>query len=181
MPRLIHLNGPSRVGKSTLARRYAEEHPRCLLLDLDALTGFIGGWQEDFPSALDLARPLGSVMAARHLRDGHDVVMPQLVTSHDTGPGPDDVAREVGADYIEVALLVDEDEHLRRLRRQRPASDVESVVQRMLTDPQDDLVPRIREHLAEYLAGRPETIRLDTTRLTDDVTYERLLELLEQA
>jgi guanylate kinase len=26
MPRLIHLNGPSRVGKTTLARRYVDEH-----------------------------------------------------------------------------------------------------------------------------------------------------------
>lgn len=35
MPRLIHLNGPSRVGKTTLARRYVDEHPGALVLDLD--------------------------------------------------------------------------------------------------------------------------------------------------
>src|SRR5680860_739144 len=34
MPRLIHLNGPSRVGKSTLARRYVDAHPWTLALDL---------------------------------------------------------------------------------------------------------------------------------------------------
>jgi hypothetical protein len=48
MPRLIHLNGPSRVGKSTLARRYVDEHPGTLALDLDVLAGLIGGWREDF-------------------------------------------------------------------------------------------------------------------------------------
>ncbi|MGI8702372.1 MAG: hypothetical protein ACR2JU_14445 [Nocardioidaceae bacterium] len=39
MSRLIHLNGPSRVGKSTLARRYVDEHPGTLALDLDVLAG----------------------------------------------------------------------------------------------------------------------------------------------
>jgi Family of unknown function (DUF6281) len=48
MPRLIHLNGRSRVGKTTLARRYINEHPGTLALDLDVIAGMIGGWQEDF-------------------------------------------------------------------------------------------------------------------------------------
>jgi hypothetical protein len=41
-----------------------------------------------------------------------------------------------------------------------------------------DLVERIRGHLAEYLRGRPGTIRLDTTGLTIDQTYARLMNLL---
>ena len=47
MAGLIHLNGPSRVGKSTLARRYADEHQGTLALDLDVLAGLIGGWREN--------------------------------------------------------------------------------------------------------------------------------------
>ncbi|WP_410647284.1 hypothetical protein [Amycolatopsis sp. cmx-4-54] len=35
MPRLSVLNGPPACGKSTLARRYAEEHPLTLNLDVD--------------------------------------------------------------------------------------------------------------------------------------------------
>jgi hypothetical protein len=179
MARLIHLNGPSRVGKSTLARRYADGHPGCLRLDLDVLTGLVGGWRDDFDGALDVARPLGWAMAVRHLQDGHDVVLPQLVTSHDRGPGPEDVAREAGADYIEVALLVDDDEHVRRLRANQPGTDVEAVVQGMLEDPDSDLVARIRRHLAEHLTGRPDTVRLDTTGLDVDTTYARLLAVLD--
>jgi len=37
MPILIHLNGPSGVGNSTLAQRYVDEHPGVLNLDIDAL------------------------------------------------------------------------------------------------------------------------------------------------
>jgi hypothetical protein len=55
MPRLIHLNGPSRVGKSTLARRYAAEHPGVLNVDIDLIVGTLDGWREDFDAALAVA------------------------------------------------------------------------------------------------------------------------------
>ncbi len=68
------LNGPLRVGKSTLARKYVDEHPGTLALDLDILAGLIGGWRDDFFTALGIVRPHGWAMATRHLRDGYDVV-----------------------------------------------------------------------------------------------------------
>ena len=56
MPRLIHLNGLSRVGKSSLARRYGDDNPGTLVLDIDVLVGLIGGWREDLFGALRTAR-----------------------------------------------------------------------------------------------------------------------------
>lgn len=178
MPRLIHLNGPSRVGKSTLARRYVDEHPATFALDLDVLAGLIGGWREDFSIALGIARSHGLAMATRHLRDGHDVMVPQLVTSFDDKPGFEEAAQEAGARYVEVALLVDDDEHVRRLYGKEPINEVERRVQSRLEDPEMDLVDRIRQHLAEYLADRPDTIRIDTTGLGEDASYTRLLNAL---
>ncbi|MFI7121323.1 AAA family ATPase [Amycolatopsis sp. NPDC049868] len=181
MARLIHLNGLSRVGKSTLARRYADEHPGTLALDLDVLTGLIGGWRENFFAALEIARGHGRDMAARHLRDGHDVILPQLVTVHDRDPDPafEAAARASGATYLEVVLLVDDHEHLRRLRGKRPANFVEARLQTMLEDPDSELIDRIRGHLAEYLARRPHAIRLDTTGITEDESYARFLHALD--
>lgn len=51
MSRLIHLNGPPGIGKSTLARRYVSEHPGVLNCDIDVLRTFIGGWEDDFAGA----------------------------------------------------------------------------------------------------------------------------------
>jgi predicted kinase len=178
MPRLIHLNGPSRVGKSTLARRFADEHPGTLALDLDVLAGLVGGWQGDFSGAYAIARGHGQALATRHLLEGYDVVVPQLVTSHDRGPGFEDAAREAGATYVEVALLVDDEEHRQRLHGKQPSTEVEARIQSMLEDPASDLVDRIRQHLAEYLAGRPQTVRLDTSGLGEDASYARLLDVL---
>jgi hypothetical protein len=180
MPRLIHLNGPPRVGKSTLAHRYASEHPGTLALDLDVLAGLVGGWKENFSAALEDARGHGRALATRHLRDGYDVVLPQLVTSHDRDPDPgfEEAAGAAQATYVQVALLVDGEDHLRRLQRKRPSNEVEARIQTALEDPGADLVDRIRRHLDEYLAERPEAIRVDTTGLDEDASYKRLLDAL---
>ncbi len=181
MARLIHLNGPPRVGKSTLARRYADEHPGTLLLDLDVLAGLIGGWRDDFSAALETARGQGRELAVRHLRSGHDVVLPQLVTVHDRDPDPafEQAAATAGATSIQVALMVDDHEHLRRLHAKRATTEVERRVQTALEHPESDLVDRIRRHLDEYLVRRPDTIRLDTSGLGEDASYRLLLDALD--
>jgi len=177
MARLIHLNGPSRVGKSTLAYRYAGNHPGTLCLDVDVLVGQVDRWREDFSAAFLVATTHGLDLAKSHLHDGQDVVIPQLVTIFDQGNPFEAAATEVGARFVEVALLVDIEEHTRRLRDKKPAFDVEARIQSVLET--SDLVERIRGHLAEYLQGRPDTIQLDTTGLTIDQTYVRLTTLLD--
>lgn len=179
MPRLIHLNGPSRVGKSTLARRYGDEHPGTLVLDIDVIAGLIGGWREDFFSVLRIARGHGRALALRHLSEGRNVILPQLVTSHDRDLGFDDIAQQAGADYIEVVLMVDDASHQQRLREKQPTSEVESAIQALLTDPESDLVERVGRHLAEYLAHRPHAVRLDTTGMTEHDTYALLTRVLD--
>jgi hypothetical protein len=181
MPRLIHLNGPSRVGKSTLARRYADEHPGTLALDLDVLAGLIGGWKEDFPSALEMARSHGREVAVRHLRSGRDVILPQLVTVYDDDPDPafEEAARTTGATYVQVALLIDDREGLQRLRSKCPTTEVDAHVQAALEDAESDLLLRIRAHLAEYLTQRPDTIRIDTTNMGEEASYACLLKALD--
>ena len=56
MPTLLHLNGPSGVGKSTLARAHADTHLGTLLCDIDELRSWVSGWEDDF---IGTARPCG--------------------------------------------------------------------------------------------------------------------------
>lgn len=135
MLRLIHLNGLSRVGKSSLARRYGDDHPGTLVLDIDVLVGLIGGWREDFFGVLGTARDHGRALAQRHLSHGGDVVLPQLVTSHDRDLGFDDVARAASAHYLEVVLSADSGTQRQRLQQKEPYNDVEAHIQALLTDP----------------------------------------------
>jgi len=44
--RLVHLNGPPSIGKSTLAQRYVDDHPLAFCLDIDGFRRLIGRWEE---------------------------------------------------------------------------------------------------------------------------------------
>ncbi len=70
MSRLIHLNGPPGIGKSTLARRFVDAHPGVLNCDVDVLRTLIGGWQSDFARAGALIRPAALAMIEAYLRNG---------------------------------------------------------------------------------------------------------------
>jgi predicted kinase len=103
--RLLHLNGPPGIGKSTLARRYAADHPGVLVCDIDVLRTFLGGWQDDFAAAGRLIRPTALAMIASHLAQGHDVVLPQLLLDPAERARFRAAATDVGATYVERLLL----------------------------------------------------------------------------
>jgi adenylate kinase family enzyme len=54
VPRLIHVNGPPGIGKSTIARLFVDDHPGTLNLDMDHVRRLIGDWREDFLQAGEL-------------------------------------------------------------------------------------------------------------------------------
>src|SRR5699024_2673690 len=76
---LIHLNGPPGIGKSTIARRYVDEHPGVLNCDIDVLRTSIGGWSTDFLGAGTRIRAAALAMIEAYLATGNDVVRPQML------------------------------------------------------------------------------------------------------
>lgn len=104
MARLIHLNGPPGIGKSTLARRYVDERPGVLNCDVDVLRTLIGGWQADFQAAGALIRPAALAMISAYLKQGRDVVFPQMLVDPRELAKFERCAHEVGAQFVECML-----------------------------------------------------------------------------
>ncbi|MET9225952.1 AAA family ATPase [Lentzea sp. NPDC003310] len=171
MPRLIHLNGPTGVGKSTLSARYAAEHPKTLNLDADEIVRLVGGWHDDFFGAVELVRPLAIAMAATHLATGHDVVMPQLVTVREQSAKFAEAAAAAGAEYVEVVLLAPPETTIDRFRHR--AHHIDDTVEALGGE---TLIRRIHRHLAAYLT--PASVVLDTTGATVEQTYDTLIATL---
>jgi predicted kinase len=107
VPKLVHLNGPPGIGKSTLARRYLQDHPLSFCLDLDGFRSLIGHWDAHPGESGRLARRMALAMASIHLSGGHDVVVPQYAARPSFVDELAAVAGEAGATFHEIVLMDD--------------------------------------------------------------------------
>jgi predicted ABC-type ATPase len=182
MSRLILLNGPPGIGKSTLAELWADRHPGTLNLDIDRVRMLVGGWCDDFVGTGEVVRPLVLHMAASHLDGGRDVIVPQYLSATAEVAAFEQVASHGAASFVEVLLL----------------DSRESAVQRFDAEPLagDALRPIIKQ-VVEQAGGRghlevlyDDLLRTAASRATievnsrwDDIegTYELLRSALRES
>lgn len=177
--RLIHLNGPPGIGKSTLARRYAEEHPGVLDCDVDLLRTLVGGWRADFNRAGELIRPAALAMIGGYLASGHDVVFPQMLAD------PGEVARfeasatDVGAQFVEIMLMDVAPACLQRFHRRNGDDPWHDHVRAIVAElGGDDLLLRTHERLQSLSEQRRAIRVISSIDGDEDHTYQALLDAL---
>jgi predicted kinase len=177
MSRLIHLNGPPGIGKSTLARRYAADHVGVLNCDIDVLRTMIGGWEDDFAGAGALIRPAALAMLGAYLASGRDVVLPQMLIN------PVEVARfsacatDAGAEFVERFLMDSASSSVARFTRRGSGSadpwhdQVRSIV---AANGGEAELRRCHAGLEKLLLSRPSAVVIASVEGSADETYESL-------
>jgi predicted kinase len=181
MPRLIHLNGPPAIGKSTLAQRYVDQHAGVLNLDIDLVRRLIGGWREDFSASGRLVRPVALSMARAHLQGGHDVVMPQYLGQLSEIEKFEAAARESQAQFVEVFLMNTKAQCLRRFaERSRAATEPwhREVNDLVASSGGMPMLGQMHDQLTELMELRPDAVVVRSGEGAVERTYLTLLRAL---
>ncbi|RRR98617.1 AAA family ATPase [Glycomyces terrestris] len=175
-PRLILLNGAPAVGKSTLARRYAEERPLALVLDLDVLRRMLGRWRDDPAAAGARIRSVALAAAREHLAAGFDVVVPQLVGRVEFIERLAAAAAASGARFDEVFLLDGEENVVRRFAaRTRAAADPTHVEAHELLSGGEQALRDWHGLIDRLAAERPQAVTVACVPGDVEATYRALL------
>jgi predicted kinase len=103
-PKLIILNGCPGVGKSTLSKKYVDNHPMALNLDIDTIWFMMGQWQESRPKSHEQKMRLAYVIANEHLRCGYDVVIAQHLENTSYLETFSKIAKKQHAYFVEICL-----------------------------------------------------------------------------
>ncbi len=172
-PLVLHLNGPPGVGKSTLARRWADQHPGTLLLDPDALRTWVSGWREDFVATGARIRPVALAMLSAYVADGGSVVLAQLVANEGELARFESAAVDAGGQFVEV--FVEADDLAERFWSRRVDEPWLEAVHELVAEAPADHLEQYADRLAALSEARPDAVRLSTRTGDFEGSYAALV------
>lgn len=167
--KLIILNGPTGVGKSTLAARLHREMPSSVLIDIDELRRTIPDYRERREESLRQAYELAAKSIEENLEVGKDVIIDKTIGDTNVLDRFVATAQECGADACELLLFADKG-------TVRARADARGYKPGGLLTPE-----RVEEHWerANELRGlRKKALVIDTTGLRPDEVFSATLAAL---
>lgn len=155
-PKLIILSGPLGIGKSTIAKKYIEDNPLALNLDIDEIRKFLGHWREHAVESAKLSEKMAEDMARTNLLAGHDVIIPQIYRREQQLVNLETIAQETNTKLYEVVLYVGKAEAVKRFMA-RGGFHKGGLVER---GGGVKKLESMHDEMSELLLKRPNTIKI---------------------
>ncbi|TAH32467.1 hypothetical protein EYC59_05845 [Candidatus Saccharibacteria bacterium] len=174
-PRCILLTGPLGAGKSTISALYGGEHPLTLLVHTDELMGMVSGWLEHEELALQMTFQFALDMTRRHLRGGHDVMLPYFVHTPEEIAAIAKIAEETGAEFHAFLLHISKELSVQRTLERGSWGEPGSPP---VTEADTPIIEAKYDELMAAVADYPGLHRFETTACTVDETYTQLMHTL---
>lgn len=173
-PKLIILSGPLGSGKSTIAQKYADEHPLALNLDIDDVRSHLGKWREHPEKSAKQSKRMSEEMARANLIAGYDVIIPQIYRLEENVVNLENIAKEIGADFYEVLLDLSKNEAIKRFM-DRGGFRKGGLIE------QGGGVKKLElmyDEMVELASKRPGTIRIEPKLGNVEDTYRELVDAI---
>jgi adenylate kinase family enzyme len=180
--KLIILNGPLGIGKSTLAKRYAKDHPLTLVLDIDEVWAMLSNWREEKEVSAPLSKQLALEMARVTLKAGHDVIVPQILQTSELADSFEKLTRDCGAQYYEILLIVDKDESIRRFIERGKSSGNPTGFRaggNIDTGGRETKLAEMYDKMIEVSSERPNVIKIEPLLGNVEGTYTDLVKQIK--
>lgn len=177
-PKLIIINGPPAIGKSTIAQKYVDNHPMALKLDIDELWFMLGQWQSSRPASNMQKMKLAYVMAGMHLQDGYDVIVAQHLDNLSYYKVFESIARACGATMYEVLLIAPLQEAIERCKERGRVSGYPSGFRPggiLESEGRESKLALMHKVSSDVCAKRPNMHTIHSEQGSVAATYEKLL------
>lgn len=109
MAKVIVLNGFAGAGKTTIGKLYIDDHPLALLIEGDEIIVHLGQWLQYQDEARKIIFEITKSMLSTHLKNGHDVVLPYLITDAYHANEFEKIAKENHAEFYNFYLHNEKD------------------------------------------------------------------------
>lgn len=109
------LYGFASSGKTTLAKKYIDEHPLSMVIEGDEIIGMMGQWRANEEEARKMVFEHTKSIVRNQLTAGHDVLLPYLLTDSTHIEAFEEIAKEYNASFLEIYIKIEKEEAVSRL------------------------------------------------------------------
>lgn len=172
------LYGFAASGKTTLAKRYIDDHPLTIAIEGDEIITMIGQWRNNEVAARNLVLEHTKSITKNHLRAGHDVIVPYLLSDSTHSDYFAMIAKEQNVSFHEIYIKVEKTEAVNRLIKRGRFGEEGS--RKLSEDDRPMLIERY-EHMEKAMSHRPDVVTISSEYGNIDGAYQHLLQAIDLA